>query len=203
MEKQEKESNLDQNQERITKNEQNHELSNNEPSNNETQIEHVAEIQILQEKIDHLQDKLLRQLAETENIRTRSAKLIEEAKDYAIFGFSRDLVPVMDNLSRTLEHLPNNLDADTQNVVEGIKMTKKELDSAFKKHALELIQPNSGDKFDYHSHHAISQMMTEEQEPGTIVTTMQVGYKIKDRLIRPAAVAVAKKPHSVKEHLDE
>ena len=79
MEKQEKESNLDQNQERITKNEQNH-----EPSNNETQIEHVAEIQILQEKIDHLQDKLLRQLAETENIRTRSAKLIEEAKDYAI-----------------------------------------------------------------------------------------------------------------------
>jgi len=198
MEKQEKESNLDQNQERITKNEQNH-----EPINNETQIEHVAEIQILQEKIDHLQDKLLRQLAETENIRTRSAKLIEEAKDYAIFGFSRDLVPVMDNLSRTLEHLPNNLDADTQNVVEGIKMTKKELDSAFKKHALELIQPHSGDKFDYHSHHAISQMVTEEQEPGTIVTTMQVGYKIKDRLIRPAAVAVAKKPHSVKEHLDE
>ncbi len=198
MEKQEKESNLDQNQERITKNEQNHEVINDE-----TQVDHAAEIQTLQEKIDHLQDKLLRQLAETENIRTRSAKLIEEAKDYAIFGFSRDLVPVMDNLSRTLEHLPNNLDTDTQNVVEGIKMTKKELAHAFKKHELELIRPHSGDKFDYHSHHAISQMMTDEQEPGTIVTTMQVGYKIKDRLIRPAAVVVAKKPLSVKANLDE
>lgn len=198
MEKQEKESNLDQNQEMITVNQQNTEISNDTPK-----IDYATEIQTLQEKVDHLQDKLLRQLAETENIRTRSAKLIEEAKDYAVFGFSRDLVPVMDNLSRTLEHLPNNLDADTKNIVEGIKMTKKELAHAFKKHALELIQPHSGDKFDYHSHHAISQMMTDEQEPGTIVTTMQVGYKIKDRLIRPASVAVAKKPHSVKENLDE
>ncbi len=198
MEKQEKESNLDQNLGTIEENQQGHDISNDEPK-----IDYAKEITALQDKANHLQDKLLRQLAEAENIRTRSAKLIEEAKDYAIFGFSRDLVPVMDNLSRALEHLPNNLDADTKNIVEGIKMTKKELAHAFKKHALELIQPHSGDKFDYHSHHAISQIMTDQQEPGTIVNTMQVGYKIKDRLIRPASVAVAKKPHAVKENLDE
>ena len=198
MEKQDKELNLEQTEEIIVENTQNSTTSNDEPK-----IDYAAEIQGLQEKIDQLQDKLLRQLAETENTRTRSAKLIEEEKDYAIFGFARDLVPVMDNLSRTLEHLPQHLDAETKNIVEGIKMTQKELDQAFKKHALELIQPNLGDKFDYHSHHAISQIMTEDQEPGTIVTTMQVGYKIKDRLIRPAAVAVAKKPHSVKENLDD
>jgi molecular chaperone GrpE len=187
MEKQDKELNLDQTEEIIVENQQNHTISD------EPRIDYAAEINGLQEKIDQLQDKLLRQLAETENTRTRSAKLIEEEKDYAIFGFARDLVPVMDNLSRTLEHLPQHLDAETKNIVEGIKMTQKELADAFKKHALELIQPNLGDKFDYHSHHAISQILTEDQEPGTIVTTMQVGYKIKDRLIRPAAVSVAKK----------
>ena len=193
MEKQDKESNLDQTEEIIVENQQNPAMSKDEPK-----IDYAAEIYGLQEKIDQLQDKLLRQLAETENTRTRSAKLIEEEKDYAIFGFARDLVPVMDNLSRTLEHLPQHLDAETKNIVEGIKMTQKELDQAFKKHALELIHPNLGDKFDYHSHHAISQIMTDDQEAGTIVNTMQVGYKIKDRLIRPAAVSVAKKPNIVK-----
>ena len=193
MEKQDKESNLDQTEEIIVENQQNPAMSKDEPK-----IDYAAEIYALQEKIDQLQDKLLRQLAETENTRTRSAKLIEEEKDYAIFGFARDLVPVMDNLSRTLEHLPQHLDAETKNIVEGIKMTQKELDQSFKKHALELIHPNLGDKFDYHSHHAISQIMTDDQEAGTIVNTMQVGYKIKDRLIRPAAVSVAKKPNIVK-----
>jgi molecular chaperone GrpE len=193
MEKQDKESNLDQTEEIIVENQQNPAMSKDEPK-----IDYAAEIYGLQEKIDQLQDKLLRQLAETENTRTRYSKLIEEEKDYAIFGFARDLVPVMDNLSRTLEHLPQHLDAETKNIVEGIKMTQKELDQAFKKHALELIHPNLGDKFDYHSHHAISQIMTDDQEAGTIVNTMQVGYKIKDRLIRPAAVSVAKKPNIVK-----
>ena len=193
MEKQDKESNLDQTEEIIVENQQNPAMSKDEPK-----IDYAAEIYGLQEKIDQLPDKLLRQLAETENTRTRYSKLIEEEKDYAIFGFARDLVPVMDNLSRTLEHLPQHLDAETKNIVEGIKMTQKELDQAFKKHALELIHPNLGDKFDYHSHHAISQIMTDDQEAGTIVNTMQVGYKIKDRLIRPAAVSVAKKPNIVK-----
>lgn len=149
-------------------------------------------IEDLSEQIKVLQDKLLRQLAESENIRSRSTKLVDEARDYAVFGFSKDLVPVMDNLSRALEHLPENLNEDVKNVVEGIKMTKKEFESVFEKHSLVSIVPQPGDKFDYHSHHAISQVMTDEYKEGTIVDTMQAGYRIKDRLIRPAAVIVAK-----------
>lgn len=146
----------------------------------------------LTEQVEVLQDKLLRQLAESENVRTRSAKLIEEAREYAIFEFTKDLIPVIDNLQRALEHLPKDLDPDAQNVVEGVKMTREQLESAFKKHDLESITPQSGDKFDYNIHHAILQVMTEEFSPGSIVNTMQAGYKIKDRLIRPAAVTVAK-----------
>ena len=146
----------------------------------------------LTKQVEVLQDKLLRQLAESENVRTRSAKLIEEAREYAIFEFTKDLIPVIDNLQRALEHLPQDLDPDAQNVVEGVKMTKEQLESAFKKHHLESITPQSGDKFDYNIHHAISQVMTEEFSPGSIVNTMQAGYKIKDRLIRPAAVTVVK-----------
>lgn len=149
-------------------------------------------IEDLSEQIKILQDKLLRQLAESENIRSRSTKLADEARDYAVFGFSKDLVPVMDNLSRALEHLPKNPDDDVKNVVEGIKMTKKEFESVFEKHSLVSILPQPGDKFDYHSHHAISQVMTDKYKEGTIVDTMQVGYRIKDRLIRPATVTVAK-----------
>ncbi|PCJ29571.1 MAG: nucleotide exchange factor GrpE [Rickettsiales bacterium] len=143
-------------------------------------------------EIDSLKDKVLRGLAESENIRTRAAKSSQEAREYAIFSFAKDLVPVIDNLSRALEHLPENLSDDTKNIVEGVKMTKQELESAFKKHSLDSISPHSGDKFDYNLHHAISQIVTEDQEEGTIVNTMQMGYKIKNRLIRPAAVVVAK-----------
>jgi molecular chaperone GrpE len=146
----------------------------------------------LTKQIEALQDKLLRQMAESENVRNRSTKLVEEAREYAIFGFAKDLIPVMDNLSRALEHLPENLDDDVKNVVEGIEMTKKEFESVFDRNLLESIAPQTGDKFDYHSHHAISQVVTDEYKPGTIVNTMQIGYRIKERLIRPAAVTVAK-----------
>ena len=86
MEKQDKELNLEQTEEIIVENTPNPTISNDEP-----RIDYAAEIHGLQEKIDQLQDKLLRQLAETENTRTRSAKLIEEEKDYAIFGFAREI----------------------------------------------------------------------------------------------------------------
>ncbi|RTK92737.1 MAG: nucleotide exchange factor GrpE [Rickettsiales bacterium] len=157
------------------------------------EINPIEIVKNLQEQVNELQDKLLRQLAEVENIRTRSAKMVDEARDYSISGFAKDMVPVMDNLSRALEHIPENLDVSALNVIEGVKMTQNELISVFKKHALEPINPQVGEKFDYHSHHAISQIVTDQQEPGTIVQTMQVGYKIKDRLIRAATVAVAKK----------
>jgi molecular chaperone GrpE len=161
--------------------------------NSENEIDDSeAVIDNLNEQIAVLQDKLLRQMAESENIRSRCVKLTEEAREYANFGFSKDLVPIIDHLSKALEHMPKNLDAEMQNVVDGIKMTKAEFKSVFKKHSLESIEPHPGDKFDYHNHHAISQIVTDEYKEGTIIDTMQIGYKIKNRLIRPAAVIVAK-----------
>lgn len=154
----------------------------------EAQQESIEE---LKKQIEELKDKLLRQLAETENLRTRSARLIEEAKDYAIFSFCKDMVSVMDNLTRALEHVPSDISNEVKNVIEGIVMTKKELASVFQKHSLEVVDPVPGEKFDYNSHHAIAQITTDEYEADNIVNTMQVGYKIKNRLIRPAAVSVS------------
>lgn len=147
----------------------------------------------MQEQIEGLQDKLLRSMAECENVRARTTKLVEEAKEFSITGFAKDLVPVVDNLSRALSHVPDELDENTKMVIEGVAMTKNEFENVFKKHGLVCIEPEQGEKFDYNLHNAISQIVTEEFEPGTIVNTMQAGYKIKGRLLRPASVTVAKK----------
>ncbi len=165
----------------------------NSKENKSSSKDQNAKIQELSEKNEILKDKLLRQMAESENIRNRGEKLAAEAREYAVFNFAKDLIPVMDNLSRALEHLPDNLSDDVKNIAEGVKMTKKELKSVFDKNLLESIAPQSGEKFDYNAHHAISQVVTDEYESGNIVNTMQIGYKLKDRLIRPAVVTVAKK----------
>ncbi len=156
--------------------------------------DHDAElIDNLNQQIEILQDKVLRTAAESENFRARMNKTLEETRDYSITNFAKDLIPVIDNLSRALGHLPEELNDQTKIIVEGVKMTKKELESAFKKHGLESLEPQVGDNFDYNQHHAISQLVTDKHKEGTIVNVMQVGYKIKDRLIRPASVVVAKK----------
>ena len=156
--------------------------------------EHDAElIATLSEEIKALQDKVLRSIAESENIRSRMNKTIEETREYSIINFAKDLAPVIDNLSMALGHLPETMDDATKIVVEGVKMTKSVLESVFKKHGIESIEPQKGDNFDYNNHHAISQLVTDKNKEGTIVSMMQVGYRIKDRLIRPASVVVAKK----------
>lgn len=146
----------------------------------------------LQEEVADLHDKLLRSFAESENIRNRSTKMVEESRLYSITAFAKDLLPVMDNFTRTLQHAPENPEGDLKVIIDGVSMTKTELENAFKKHGLECISPQKGEKFDYNKHNAISQIVTDEFQAGTIVDTMQVGYKIKDRLLRPAVVTVAK-----------
>lgn len=186
---------------KIDKEEDNNKLKEQEDSNNKqsdkknnaTDEDNLKLVESLQEQIESLQDKLLRSMAECENIRARSAKMTEEAKDYAITSFAKDLVPVMDNLSMALKHVPEAMSDDVKVVIDGVKMTFSEFENIFKKHGLKCISPEKGDKFDYNIHNAISQIVTEEFSEGTVVNTMQVGYKIKDRLLRPAAVVVAKK----------
>lgn len=152
------------------------------------------DVNALKTQIEVLQDKLLRAAADSENLRRRLEKNIEETKDYAIVSFAKDLLSVMDNLARTLEHTPEAPnDNQIANVISGIAMTKNELDSVFKKYHLEVIEPVAGEKFDYNLHHAISQISIEKYPPGSIAGIMQIGYKLKNRLLRPAIVTVAKK----------
>ena len=152
----------------------------------------TEEIDNLNHQIELLQDKLLRNAAEAENLRKRYEKLIDKAKDYAIMNFAKDLINVIDNLGRALEY-KNQEDVPVSSLISGIEMTKDELDSVFKKHGLQSIEPTPGEKFDYNFHHAISQIVTDEYNQDSIVNTMQPGYKIKERLLRPAIVTVAKK----------
>ncbi|WP_341761334.1 nucleotide exchange factor GrpE [Candidatus Tisiphia endosymbiont of Thecophora atra] len=153
----------------------------------------LQEIASLKSQIEILQDKLLRTIAESDNTRKRLEKLIEEAKDYAIFSFAKDMLSVNDNLSRALEHKPQNTEGDLASIITGVEMTKNELTSILKKHGLESIEPLLGEKFDYNIHHAISQVVSDEYDQDSIIGIMQSGYKIKDRLIRPAIVQVSKK----------
>ena len=150
-------------------------------------------IKNLTEQLSSAQDKLLRAIAESENTRYRMNKKVEECKSYSIVNFVKDLLPVVDNFSRALLNVPKSLDANSKVLIEGITMTRTSLLSVFKKYGIEQIEPLEGETFDYNNHHAISQVITDKCKEGSIVSTMQIGYKIKDRLIRPASVSVAKK----------
>lgn len=154
--------------------------------------DYEARIADLISQTEELQDKLLRTVAESENIRKRLEKAIDDAKDYAIFSFAKDLLSVSDNLARALEHKPQNVGTELDNMITGVEMTKSELSDIFKKHNVESIEPSLGEKFDYNKHHAISQLVTDKYDRDSIVAVMQSGYKIKDRLLRPAVVQVSK-----------
>lgn len=162
----------------------------------ETPQPESAEVIKLKNQLEILQDKLLRSVAEAENTRKRLEKSRDDARDYSVVSFAKDILTVNDNLSRALEYKPQNLEGEAANiiagVIAGVEMTLAELAKIFKKHNIESIEPKIGEAFDYNIHNAISQIDSDEYESGSIVAVMQVGYKIKDRLLRPATVQVAK-----------
>ncbi|WP_417624381.1 nucleotide exchange factor GrpE [Paremcibacter congregatus] len=146
-----------------------------------------------QAEISDLKDKLLRAVAETENIRRRSEREKTDAANYAITAFARDLLGVGDNLRRALDSIPEEADLgeNAKNLVEGIEMTERELLNMLERHKIKKIDPK-GEKFSHDLHQALFEVPDTGEEDGTIVQVMQVGYVIKDRLLRPAMVGVAK-----------
>lgn len=147
---------------------------------------------ILREEIESLNDRLLRQAAETENMRKRYEKQIEEAKLYSISNFAKDLLSVGDNLSRALEHKPQDTTKEIENIITGVEMTRQEMINIFQKYKLQEISPGKGDKFDYNLHYAVTQVPNSEYPAGTILQLVQSGYMIGERLLRPATVTVTK-----------
>jgi molecular chaperone GrpE len=150
--------------------------------------ETTLEVQLseAQAKIAEMQDAFLRAKAEAENVRRRAQEDIARAHKFAIEGFAEALVPVKDNLEMALKiETPS-----VESLKEGVEMTLKQLSSAFERNRLLEISPQVGDKLDPMKHQAIS-TVPAEQEANTVVTVLQKGYTIADRLLRPALVVVA------------
>ena len=133
--------------------------------------------------------------AETQNVRRRLEKDVQDARNYAATGFARDILSVADNLARALDHVPEELreHEKAKNFIAGIEATQRELEKVFNSNGIIRIAAK-GMPLDPNQHQAMMEVPTDDAEPGTIVQEMQAGYMIKDRLLRPAMVGVAKKP---------
>ena len=150
----------------------------------------VAELEKL---LEEASAKALYAHAETQNVRRRLEQEKQQASAYAMTGFARDMLAVRDHLARALDHVPESALADEKikGFVDGIESTLRELDAAFTRNGVTRIEA-IGQPLDPHKHQAMIELATNEAEPGTIVEEMQTGYMLKDRLLRPALVGVAK-----------
>ncbi|MCF8462695.1 MAG: nucleotide exchange factor GrpE [Rickettsiaceae bacterium] len=159
------------------------------------ELKESAQEDKFQEEILNLKDQVQRLAAENQNMTRRYQNQIADARDYSIMSFAKDLIGVIDNCSRALEYNAKSAESNEEvgNIVKGVELIKHELLSAFEKNSIESIIPQAGEAFDYNLHEAIAREATEEYESGSIVKIMRVGYKIKNRLIRPASVSVASK----------
>ena len=154
----------------------------------------AARIAELEDQLAAARQDVLYAQADIQNVRRRAEKEAADARNYAATGFARDILSVADNLSRGLSAIPAEAREDEKfkGLVTGLEATGRELDSVLARHGITRIAA-MGEMLDPNKHQAMMEMPSD-QAPGTIVQEMQAGYMIKDRLLRPALVGVAKKP---------
>ena len=161
---------------------------------NDPALEAETRIAELEGEVMGLKDQTLRTMAEMENLRKRTAKEIADARVYAVEKFAKDLLNVSDNLARALGALPDDERAQLteagQNLLGGIEMTQKELHTVLSRHGVVAIDAAPGATFDPNQHQAVSQIPSD-QPSGTIAETFQSGWKIGERVLRAAMVAVS------------
>ena len=191
MEKDQNQSNIKNLAEEEDKN-KNSELSNNTEKENQIQTEEKSQ----EEKILELEDKVTRTFAEMENQRRRFEKEKEEAYEYGGFAFAKEALSLIDNLERSKQILLNdetlkNSEA-LKKILEHLDIINKDLISIFSKNDIKQIE-SLNKKLDPNFHQAMMEIDNDQKEPGTIIQEIQKGFTIKDRLLRPALVAVAKK----------
>jgi molecular chaperone GrpE len=145
-----------------------------------------AELTSLKTRVAELSDHFLRAKAETENARRRADEEISKARKFALESFAESLLPVADSLEAALAHQ----DATAQQIREGTDVTLRQLKAALERNKVIEVNPAAGSKFDPHQHQAIS-MVAADQEANTVVTVLQKGYLIAERVLRPALVTVA------------
>jgi molecular chaperone GrpE len=154
-----------------------------------------AVIEALNAENSQLKDRVLRTLAEMENLRRRTEREIADAKTYGVTSFARDMLTVVDNLARALEHVPAEAraaaDPQIQSVIEGVELTARDLEAILGRHGVKKLDPK-GQKFDPNFHQAIFEAPDPTLPAGTVSQVVQTGWTIGDRVLRPAMVGVSK-----------
>ncbi|XP_053716989.1 grpE protein homolog 1, mitochondrial [Synchiropus splendidus] len=151
----------------------------------------------LEEQLKDMTEKYKRALADTENLRSRSQRMVEDAKLYGIQGFCKDLLEVADILEKATQSVPkeevSSQNPHLKNLFDGLVMTETQIQKVFTKHGLVKLNPD-GQKFDPYEHEALFHAPVEGKEPGTVAMVTKVGYKLHGRTLRPALVGVVKAP---------
>lgn len=173
------------------------ETPSSEPTTPDKRLPQEADALAVIEKLNsenmELRDRVLRALAEVENIRRRSEREATDMRVYAVTALARDLLPVADNLGRALESVPADAlaDGNFKSFAEGVELTARELQTALGRHGVKKMEPK-GEKFDPNFHQAMFETPDETLPAGTITEVVQSGWKIGDRVLRPALVGISK-----------
>jgi molecular chaperone GrpE len=153
-----------------------------------------SEIEALKAEVATLKDQALRYAAEAENTKRRAEREMNDARAYAITKFARDLLDAADNLGQATAFAPRDAqDQAVKNFVVGVEMTEKKLLEAFERNGLKKVDPSVGEKFDPNLHQAMMEQVSAEAAAGSVIKTLQSGYSLFGRLVRPAMVVVAAK----------
>jgi len=148
--------------------------------------------QVIAER-DEWKDRALRAAAEQDNLRRRTENQLNDARAFAIQRFAKDLLGVADNLSRALQAAPKDAEGAAAGLVTGLELTEKSLLGAFESNGLKRVAPAAGEAFDPHLHQAMMEQPSETVPGGAVIQTMQAGYELFGRTVRPAMVVVAAK----------
>ena len=162
----------------------------------DTQDAQPDEVDALRQERDDYKDKFMRALAEAENARKRSDKARREAEQFGGARLARDMLPVYDNMKRALDAVTDDQRAASAALLEGIELTMRELISVLRKHGVELVSPQVGDRFDPQVHEAMFEAPVPGTKAGEIIQVAAEGFMLHDRLLRPAKVGVSSMPAS-------
>ena len=178
-------------------------LDNIEDLEAELEAQELADLEppsaeVLEEENQQLKDRLMRAMAETENMRKRGERDRREAEAYGGTKLARDLLSVHDNLARALENIDDDLREKQSSLTEGLELTQRELLSVFEKHKIVKIEPENGEKFNPKLHQAMFEAPVPNTVKGTVIQTMAPGFTISGRLIRAAQVGVSSNTDPVK-----
>ena len=172
-------------------------MNDDTPRDERDPTDQPNELEALRNEIAELKDRMLRALAEVENVRRRAEREKLEASQYANTKFARDMLTIADNFGRALASLPpaerERIDPKAKAVIDGVDATERQLLATLERYDVKQIDTSNG-KFDPNLHQAIAEVPAEGKPPGSIVDVVQTGYTIGDRLLRPAMVTVARAP---------